>query len=640
VIKKKLLQVSHPEFLVIFVSGTRQFTQKRKRDETTDQQPRPDLKKPKYEKPDLSYAEMVQSFTPEKMEIEPTKPGQHSKELFANATFEDLELQPRLYENLTGKMNLSTPTRIQQKAIPPLLQGKDVLIKAETGSGKTLAYLIPVVQQLLKIEDRLDRKDGTYAIVISPTRELCLQIYEVLEKLVRPFAWLVPGHVIGGEKKKSEKARLRKGITILVATPGRLLDHLNNSYAFTTSKLRFLVFDEADRLLDMGFETEIRNILRLLGERSNGVVTPKRQTVLASATLTKEVDALALLSLQDSVKVGLTDEEEEDQDYQQHKLPSGLTQYYTISRPKKRLIHLAVFLHSRTNGRANEYDDGSCKVIVFASNCDSVEFLHTLLSAIKLPSKAPQPNKKKTDGTELIPLIGVPFFKLHGNLDQATRTATWMGFRDSPSAIMLCTDVAARGLDLPLVNWIVQYDVPSDPRAYVHRIGRTARIGTTGNALLFVMPSEEEYIQILMKKQMTFTQMSTEELFAGFYSNLAHNSRASAEVEENAVGHCIKTITGKKDDDGLDWEALGIKAYQSFLRSYATHVKSTKHIFHLKNLHLGHIAKSFGLSAEPATLSTIMHKKQARQEQEKKAKQGKLYLKNKTNHNAEFASGM
>lgn len=204
-----------------------------------------------------------------------------------------------------------------------------------------MAYLIPIVHKLLTGE-RISRNDGTMAIVIAPTRELVLQIFEVLTKLVQPFPFIVPGHVIGGENRHAEKARLRKGITILVATPGRLLDHLNSSHAFKANKQSWLVLDEADRLLDMGFETELRSIIRILNKCKDPEWT--RQNVLASATLTREVDSLALLSLKFPTKVGLTDENDDDEkkdDYHSHKIPDGLTQYFVQSPTKKRLVHLA-----------------------------------------------------------------------------------------------------------------------------------------------------------------------------------------------------------------------------------------------------------------------------------------------------------
>lgn len=144
-------------------------------------------------------------------------------------------------------MGLSEPTRVQASSLPTLLSGTSAFLKSETGSGKTLAYLLPILHRLQDIPQRSNRDDGTLALILAPTRELCIQIFDVLLKLVKPFIWLVPGCVYGGERRKSEKARLRKGVSILVATPGRLVDHLKNTESFKWMNLRAIVLDELDR---------------------------------------------------------------------------------------------------------------------------------------------------------------------------------------------------------------------------------------------------------------------------------------------------------------------------------------------------------------------------------------------------------
>ena len=167
----------------------------------------------------------------------------------------------RLRDTLQQKLSIETLTRIQSESIPMLLSGRDTLVQSQTGSGKTLCYLVPLLEKLQAHAPRVAREAGTRALVLLPTRELCTQVLEVLQKVVTPFHWLVTGSLMGGEKKKAEKARLRKGVPIIVATPGRLVDHLENTKGFSLRSIRFLVLDEADRMLSMDFEEEITKVL-------------------------------------------------------------------------------------------------------------------------------------------------------------------------------------------------------------------------------------------------------------------------------------------------------------------------------------------------------------------------------------------
>lgn len=276
------------------------------------------------------------------------------------------------------------PTSIQAAAIPILIQSTktndDVLVQAPTGSGKTLVYLAPLINHLLKF--RIQREDGTYAIIMAPTRELCMQIYNVLIILCNHFHWIIPGIVIGGEKKKSEKARLRRGVNILIGTPGRLLDHINNTSSFRTDHLMWIILDEADRLLDMGFEKDVIFIIKTLKEKivsSNASLSilknnenyenlnhqnlnqylihvphsGKVHTVLLSATLHEGVQRLANISLNNYKFVSVDSSNNKDIKKENQLLPikenfhipEQLSQYYIIVPCKKRLITLAAFLH-------------------------------------------------------------------------------------------------------------------------------------------------------------------------------------------------------------------------------------------------------------------------------------------------------
>lgn len=234
-------------------------------------------------------------------------------------TFTNLGLSATLGAHLLTKLELKAPTAIQKASISQLLKEEsDAFIQAETGSGKTLAYLLPLVQRIMDLsrakkegdergELNVHRDSGLFAIILAPTRELCKQISVVLEGLLRCAHWIVAGTVIGGEKKKSEKARLRKGLNILVATPGRLADHLENTQALDVSNVRWLVLDEGDRLMELGFEQELQGIINKLDARQRpsripGVPT-KRATILCSATLKMNVQKLGEISLKDAVHI-------------------------------------------------------------------------------------------------------------------------------------------------------------------------------------------------------------------------------------------------------------------------------------------------------------------------------------------------
>ena len=189
--------------------------------------------------------------------------------------------------------HFTNPTVVQSASIPLICKGGDVMIKSETGSGKTLSYLIPIVQRLQSITPKIERGDGAYAIILVPTRELCVQIEESIKKLLLPFFWIVPTVICGGQKRKSEKSRLRKGANVIISTPGRLLDHALHTSTLSLKNVQMLVLDEADRLLDMGFDQQLRDLLSLLNQQ----VSKPVQTVLLSATLSPAIQKLAELSL-------------------------------------------------------------------------------------------------------------------------------------------------------------------------------------------------------------------------------------------------------------------------------------------------------------------------------------------------------
>jgi ATP-dependent RNA helicase DDX31/DBP7 len=373
-------------------------------------------------------------------------------------SFQALGLPDALVARL-ATLKYTRPTRVQQHAIATLMLGRDVLVRSDTGSGKTLAYLLPAAARLIAQQPRVCRTAGTAALVLAPTRELCTQILGCLQALLLPFHWLVPGAVMGGENRQKEKARLRRGITFLVATPGRLLDHLHSSEAFSVKPLSWLVLDEADRLLDLGFEAALTEILSLLQSRASAA----RCTALLSATLPTSLEHLVRVALREPLSINLAAEEEAGRDHAQQEpgtdaalsIPQQLDQKYVTVPCKLRLVALVAALRSWLCR-------GIQRIVVFVSTCQAVELYTQVLPELEANGE---------------PLLPSRIFKLHGMLSQADRMKNFREFQTADSGILICTDVAARGLDFPSVGAALQVDPPGLPEDYVHRIGRTARVG-------------------------------------------------------------------------------------------------------------------------------------------------------------------
>lgn len=370
--------------------------------------------------------------------------------------FSELNLSERTQAAIK-EMGFETMTEIQRKAIPPLMTGKDVLGAAKTGSGKTLAFLIPAIEMLSAM--RFKPRNGTGVIVVSPTRELALQIFGVARELMEKHSQTF-GIVIGGANRRAEAEKLVKGVNLLIATPGRLLDHLHNTQGFVFKNLKSLIIDEADRILEVGFEDEMRSIIKIL---------PKdRQTMLFSATQTTKVEDLARISLKPGPLYINVDYRKE------HVTVEGLEQGYVVCDSDVRFKLLFSFLRKHQKK----------KIIVFFSSCNSVNFYSELLNYIDLPVLA-----------------------LHGKLKQQVRTNKFFEFCNASSGTLICTDVAARGLDIPEVDWVIQFDPPDDPRDYIHRVGRTARgANGKGRSLMFLLPSELGFLSLLKENRVPLVE--------------------------------------------------------------------------------------------------------------------------------------
>ncbi|NXC13576.1 DDX31 helicase, partial [Corythaeola cristata] len=540
---------------------------------------------------------------------------QVQENVFTTDSFSQLDLHPHLVSGRRAVCLATCFFGVQKQTIPVLLQGKDALVRSQTGSGKTLAYGIPLVQSLQGMESKIQRSDGPYALILVPTRELALQSFDTMQKLLKPFAWIVPGVLMGGEKRKSEKAsRLRKGINILISTPGRLVDHIKSTECIHFRRTQWLIIDEADRILDLGFEKDVAVILNALNADRE-----TRQNVLLSATLTEGVTRLADISLNDPISISIADEfqkavkpasQTERQassssncmEQENFAVPEKLKQYVMMVPSKLRLVTLAAFILEKCKFEKHH------KMIIFFSSCEQVEFHYELLLKVlagELESEQP--------GHSSVSSARLHFLRLHGNLEQEERTEVFQEFLKSRTGILLCTDVAARGLDLPQVTWIVQYSAPASPAEYIHRIGRTARIGCHGNSLLVLAPSEAEYVSLLASHKINVSEIKMEKVLSSLMKDdrfRLHRpgSKKSCgtnpqEVRERATVLQTKFENYVHSNEGtVRWAK---KALQSFVCAYTTYPRNLKHIFHIKSLHLGHVAKSFGLRDAPQNLTAL-----------------------------------
>ncbi|THC95445.1 hypothetical protein EYZ11_005087 [Aspergillus tanneri] len=536
-------------------------------------------------------------------------------------TFTNLGLSATLAAHLLTKMELKAPTAIQKASMLQLLnEESDAFIQAETGSGKTLAYLLPLVQRIMALsrkttteekegEANVHRDSGLFAIVLAPTRELS-------------------GTVIGGEKKKSEKARLRKGLNILVATPGRLADHLENTQVLDVSNVRWLVLDEGDRLMELGFEQELQGIIKKLDARQRpsripGVPT-KRTTILCSATLKMNVQKLGEISLKDAIHIQADPEDEEGKSSkndgeESFRVPAQLKQSYAIVAAKLRLVTLTAFL-KRTFMRKGSV----MKAIVFVTCADSVDFHFEVFtrkqnqeadgeenSSSEKEDNTTKNNQLSPHGTIAYgtafsnPSNPVTLHKLHGSLPQHVRTSTLASFaRSRDPSVLICTDVASRGLDLPNVDLVVEYDPAFSSDDHTHRIGRTARLGRDGRALIFLMPGcEENYVDVLKRGYRdggkALTRTTAEEIIKrGFGSNVQSESK---NWEEKATDWQLEIERWALENP--EYLEMARRAYQSHIRAYATHIANERSMFNIKELHLGHLAKSFALRDRPSKIN-------------------------------------
>mmetsp|Transcript_4570 Transcript_4570/g.11774 ORF Transcript_4570/g.11774 Transcript_4570/m.11774 type:complete len:944 (+) Transcript_4570:110-2941(+) len=661
--------------------------------------------------------------------------------------WESLNIYPRLIKTLRSSSfgNLQKPTTIQSNSIRAFYESthamlrddaesksnnkkkKNLLIHSETGSGKTLAYLLPILQSLSfgdkvdvdfsteKPEKRSRSEMGCRCIIICPTRELASQTLQVLEPLCQANfpGWIVPGGLLGGDSRKSEKASLRKGLAIIVATPGRLLDHLYKTQSLALSlkgKLKWIVLDEADRLLDMGLGDQVRQIVQWIwaNEACSTHEQPWWRSVLISATITSSVQSLAKERIlcgdedwiwvkgeskhnkaerlvpkpgHDSCRTAI-----KNADDFAHSTPRQLAQFHVTVTAKLRLSTLVAFLVQRVAKGE--------RTVVFMGTCASVDFHYQLFNALEDSLWDDDNSEKYQDDTStVLGLFGrkARVFKLHGSVSHLKRSQTMKELNSKTTSdarkmkpgadILLTTDVSARGLNLKDFDWTVQYDPPCEISDYVHRVGRVARAGRAGHSVLFLLPSERKYIEVLQTKGIrSLTPLSLSDILNqaasickevtkegsrqtgegtlstkyNKHTGHLHNGRLgehfSAEVQRRLENFVVindaetrkafrestsqrkqkqrkrKLVKSSKDGrkEGLLLE-MAREAFLSFLRAYSTKREPiVRSIFSSRALHFGHIAKSFALKEPPKSLVSKQKSKREQQEEESKDEQANL----------------
>lgn len=416
-------------------------------------------------------------------------------------------------------------TDIQRAAIPHALAGRDVLGAAKTGSGKTLAFLVPVLERLFR--EKWSRLDGMGALVVSPTRELALQIFDVLRVLGHQHD-LSAGLVIGGKDKAEEGNRISR-MNVLVCTPGRLLQHLDETAGFECSSMQILVLDEADRILDLGFKATLTAIVDALPR--------SRQSLLFSATQTRDVRALANLSLRQPQYIGV-------HEHSAHATPVKLMHHYMVVKPEQKLDVTWSFVKSHL----------LAKTIIFLSSCKQVQFMHGVFSALR---------------------PGVPLLCLHGRQKQMKRLAVYTEFCSKKHAVLISTDVAARGLDFPAVQWVLQADCPEDVACYIHRTGRTARHTAGGRALLLLTESEKAMLPLLETARIQLHKLTP---------------NASRVFPLRAK---LQALLSQR----AELKHTAQRAFVSYVRSI--HLQANKEVFDARSLNLEELATSMGLLSAP-----------------------------------------
>ena len=554
------------------------------------------------------------------------------------------ELEPSLRKQTLAilkspKFNFAHSTPVQAAVIGLLGKNKDVSVEACTGSGKTLAFVLPMIEILWKAnKESKFKKHSIGAVIVSPTRELAKQIRDVAEPFLQSLTEILdedddddveskehakfspdvrPMLLVGGgtQTVADDLKRFSElGSLCLIGTPGRMLDVLTKARDLDAKRCELLVLDEADRVLGMGFAKTLNSIIAMLPKQ--------RRTGLFSATQTEELEELARAGLRNPVRVTVRDSnaaaaaasggnknEAEKKTGAGgatvgSKLPTQLDLSYRICESvDAKIFRLTAFLKAK-KGK---------KIIVYFLTCACVDYyqkaLETLLdvgsdSSISNNSS----NKKKKTRKNGSNNSRVELFALHGKMKQAQREQTLEHFAENKeddengieSSILLTTDVAARGLDIPGVDWIVQYDMPQDPSAFTHRVGRTARMGAKGSALALLTKEESSYVAFLKIRGVYLRRDGNCRLADGDNGDDDDEDEDDLDIviEEDANGarkvYEILRALSKRDREAME---KGVRAFVSYVRGYKEH--HCRYIFRLKELHLAKLANAMGLLRLP-----------------------------------------
>lgn len=476
-------------------------------------------------------------------------------------------LRPALSKEVIGCIEESfgfhVTTPVQSATIPQMLQRKDVAVEAVTGSGKTLAFVVPLVEMLRK---STYKKKDIAAIVLSPVRDLAHQTLAVLRRVASQAApQLSLLELVGGSTSTIDddlRAYEKRGANVIVATPGRLHAFLSRVPRSATARFELLVLDEADQLLDVRFRAEIDAVLALV-PKSN------RRTALFSATQTKEVEDLVRAGLRNPVRLTVrvtskhqqppslprAAESDATKSLVQHNLPTTLRNFYVLVEPECKMALLVALLRSQ--------EFLNCKIIVYFATRASVDYFALALRHVL--------------ASDNVNILG-----LHGNADNAERQKVYRNFVTGDAkrtSVLLATDVASRGIDFPNVDWVVQFDAPQNPDAYVHRVGRTARAGRQGAALLFVLPCESAFIEFSANRNVS----------------LIERDDCVAEAVAEAAQLTARIRSWLVTDRAL--VNRSIQAFTSLVRAYREHRLS--YLFALSRLPLGKLAMAYGLLVFP-----------------------------------------
>lgn len=518
------------------------------------QLPKDQKKKTYHLDPESAHKKLKTLF---KLSDTPEKPT-----IFTKYTYNSIKSLHPFMKATLEKSKYTRITKIQLKGYPILNKGDDCIIKSQTGSGKTLAYLVPILNRLMNGQPKVKREDGTKVMIICPTRELCIQIHNTLLQIGKACVHIVSGLLVGGESIKKEKDKLRKGLNVIIATPGRVKYHLEHTSTFSLDNLSSLVLEECDRTLDMGFTREINYIIEKLNDRLFKV-----QKVLVSACITEKVeDLLHQLSIPVDSDVKMIGFDKDN--IQKLDLPETLSHFYITLDERVKIIYFLMIVKILEK----------VKSVIFVATADEANYFEALLKFARTEFF-----RTYNDTTDefYTSFIG----KIHGYVEQKDRSEVFNKFVKATSGCLITTDVGSRGLNFENISVIVLFDVSQSYKDYVNRVGRTARIENIGSALSFLTPSETNYAEKLKQNcnAEELKRYNIEDIFKGLL-----NEKGNGHFD--TLNNMIKQFVANDDNS-----YLARRAFNSFCRAYA--MLKDKDCFQLKNMNLHSISKSFGLDS-------------------------------------------